>query len=409
MKTKQLFYTCLLAAMAAAIATHSGVCQPRYALATTPSELFLFRDSGKWGSKSWARLFSITPGNSALAGVASDGRYVYVVDQTSRSVVVGTVGNIIEDPIWQEVAVVTLLSAGGNEVPSPRQIAADGLGGFYVTGGVSEGKAYFAHVRPNGGNWSDPIVSIGELSGATISDVAITRSGQNAIIAHIKDTPSTRSSWTCKATGVAVSDAYTLLPNSYNARAVAMLAGAGVDGYAYVANYNTDNTFTMGSIRAVDAATGTPKGTGATPLAPGMIPDDIAAFTLGGNSYLAVIGRASGLGAAWKIALDPSNDWIPLMDDIVSAEIPLTTGHQCAASEDGAVLWYTSEDGTLRALRTTTWTSLPPSEFDGTVGESAKLIYVTSFSPLVIPEPASAISLLAFTGAGIGLLRRRRF
>lgn len=405
---KRFLFTCLLAVLGAAIVSHAGVCQPRYALATTPSELFLFRDSGKWGAKSWAQLFSVTPGSSALAGVASDGRYVYVVDQSSRSVIVGTVGNILEGPIWQEVAVITLRSADGKEVPSPRQIAADGLGGFYVTGGVVEGKAYFAHVRPNGGNWSDPIISIGELAGATIADVAVTRSGQSAIIAHIKDTPSTRSSWTCKAAAAAVSDAYSLLPNSYNARAVAILAGAGVDGYAYVANYNSDNTFTMGSIRAIDAATGVPKGTGAVPLAPGLIPDDIAAFMLGENSYLAVIGRASGLGAAWKIALDPSNDWIPLMDSVVSAEIPLATGHQCAASEDGELLWYTSEDGTLRALRTATWTSLPPSEFDGTVGELAKLIYVTSFSPLVIPEPASAISLTAFTGAGIGLLRKRR-
>ncbi|MDH7602015.1 MAG: PEP-CTERM sorting domain-containing protein [Armatimonadota bacterium] len=408
MKTKRFWFICLLTLLAAGVVGQEALCQPRYALATTPSELFLFRDSGKWGTKSWVQLFSITPGSSALAGVASDGRYVYVVDQTARTVIVGTVGNVLEGPVWQQVAVVTLRSADGKEVPSPRQIAADGLGGFYVTGGASGGKAYFAHVRPNNGNWSEPVVSIGELASATIVDVAVTKSGQSAIIAHIKDTPSTRSSWTCRATAGAVSDAYSLLPNSYNARAVAMLGRAGSDGYAYVANYNSDSTFTMGSIRVVDAATGIPKGTGATLLAPSMIPDDIAAFTVGENSYLAIIGRASGTGAAWRIALDQTGEWLPLMDSVISAQIPLATGHQCAASDDGELLWYTSEDGTLRALRTTTWTTVPPSEFDGTVGESAKLIYVAGFSPLVIPEPSSGASLAALVCGSIAVLRRKR-
>jgi hypothetical protein len=127
---------------------------------------------------------------------------------------------------------------------------------------------------------------------------------------------------------------------------------------------------------------------------------------LAGNPYLAVIGRTSGKGAAWRISIDPTNNWALIMDNTVSAEAP-SAGHQCAVSDDGQVFWYTSEDGTLRALRTANWTELLSSEFDGTVGDSAKLTYVTSFSPQVIPEPASIVSLIAFAVGGLTLLRKR--
>ncbi|MGQ9455141.1 MAG: PEP-CTERM sorting domain-containing protein [Armatimonadota bacterium] len=386
----------------------AAAAQTHYALATSPSQLFLFRDYGKWGSKSWSPLFSVSPGNSSLAGVASDERYVYVVDQTSRSVIIGTVGNILDTPVWQQVAVVLLRGEDGTEVPSPRQIAVDGAGGFYVTGGVSGGRSYFAHVKPSNGSWNQPIVSIGELPGAVIADVAVGKSGTAAVIAHLKDTPSTRTSWTCKAIENTVSDAYSLLPNSYNARAIAVLPSAGTDGYAYVANYNSDNTFTKGSVRIVDIATGAPKGTSATELLPNMVPDDIAAFTVAGSPYLAVIGRAGDIGAAWRIALDPANDWSLVTSSVVSATVPLTTGHQCAVSDDGQIFWYSSEDHILRALNTTTWTALLSSEFDGNVGEGAKLIYVASFSPQIIPEPSSMFSVGSLLGTALILVRRRR-
>lgn len=391
-----------------ALSGSAAVAQTHYALATSPNQLFIFRDYGKWGSKSWSPLFSVSPGSSALAGVASDGRYVYVVDQTSRSVIIGTVGNILDTPVWQQVAVVPLRDENGTEVPSPRQIAVDGAGGFYVTGGSSGGRSYFAHVKPTNGSWNQPIVSIGELPGAVIADVAVGKSGTAAVIAHVKDTPSTRSSWTCRAVENTVSDAYSLLPNSYNARAITVLPGAGTDGYAYVANYNSDNTFTKGSVRIVDVATGTPKGTSATELLPNMVPDDIAAFTVAGNPYLAVIGRAGNIGAAWRIALDPVNDWALVMSSVISATVPLTTGHQCAVSDDGQILWYASEDNILRALNTTTWTALLSSQFDGDVGEGAKLIYVTGFSPEIIPEPGSMLSVASLFSAALIIMRRRR-
>ena len=406
MTTKGTLSAVLVTVLLIAIASAHALAQIHYAIATTPNELFLFRDSGKWGTKSWVRLYNTSPGTTTLAGVATDGRYVYVVDQTSRSVVVGTVWNILDTPIWQEVATIQLRTADGKEVPSPRQIAADGKGGFYVTGGVSGGKAYFAHVKPTNENWTQPFVSIGELPASTIADVAVGKSGDVALIAHIKDSPSTRSSWTCRASENMVSDSYSLLPYSYNARAISVLANAGTDGYAFVANYNSDSTYTTGSIRAVDVATGIPLGTGAVILSPNLIPDDLVAFMLAGNPYLAVIGRTSGTGAAWRISIDPTNNWALIMDNTVSAETP-SAGHQCAVSDDGQVFWYTSEDGTLRALRTANWTELLSSEFDGTVGDSAKLTYVTSFSPQVIPEPASIVSLIAFAVGGLTLLRKR--
>ena len=395
------------------IVTCAGAAtDPHYALATAGSELYIFRDQGKWDTKSWSRLLSVTDHPSALAGVATDGRYVYVADNVAGTLTVGTIGDLLGTPTWTEVAPPIVLKNSDDtlRVDNPTQIAVDRSGGVYVVGGPlgTSLDSNFAYVKPTAGDWTTPIVSIGQILNSTLADVAVSNSGANALIAFRRDDPSTATSYTCKATEDAVSAIRSLLPKSFNARAVAVDPSLGTDGYAYVVNNNSDSPPTKGSVRVVDAATGEPRGSSAIELVPNMRPDDVATFTIGEDHYLGITGLNAGAGEAWKVLLDKNSDWVPILTEgsVDSAPIP-TAGHHCAASSDGEVFWYTSANGTMGALDAGTWMKLAPTVFDGTIGGMIKLENVTTYAPVPIPEPSSLLSLAGLLGAGLGLLRRR--
>jgi len=399
------------------VACASQAADPHYALATSANELFIFRDQGKWDTKSWSRLLSVSPDTSTLAGVATDGRYVYVADRTSKSLIVGTVSNLMGAPTWTEVATVALEDSGGTlKLKSPSHIAADRLGGVYVIGALSDdgSHSYFAHVKPTAGDWTTPVVSIGNLFESTMADVAVGKSGASAIIAHSMDTVTdTRVSHASKATEGLVSNTQSLSPKSFNARAVAIDAALGTDGYAYVVNNNADSPTTKGSVRVVDAATGAPRGSQAIELVPNMVPEDVTTFTIGTDHYLGIIGHDAGqqCSLAWKVLLDSNSDYAPAMSSVVStppSPSSATTGHQAAASSDGKLFWYVSETGTMGALDTTTWTGLDPLAFDGLVREPLKLENVTDYVPVAVPEPASLLSLAALLATSLAVCRRRR-
>ncbi len=383
----------------------SQAADPHYALATSASELFIFRDEGKWNAKSWSRLY-IAGGTATLAGVATDGRYVYIADNSTEGrLIVGEIGNLGATPTWTQVANLPLVSSDGTKkVRSPTRLAADGLGGVYVIGGASSGHSYFAHVKPTLNNWTTPVVSIGDLPGSIVADVAVGKSGATGIVAHSKDTPTgTRESQSSRVAGGDVLDIKSLTKKAYNARAVAIHSALGTDGFAYVVNNNADSPTTKGSVRVVDVATGDPKGSDATELAPDLIPEDVTTFTIGADYYLGIIGHNVALtqGQAWRVRV--GIDGMPVMTDVVTAVVPLTTGHQAAASHDGALFWYVSETGTMDALNTASWTQL--AGFDGLVGAGVKLENVTAY---LIPEPASILSLTGLLAGCLALIRRRR-
>ncbi|MGB9620135.1 MAG: hypothetical protein ACPL7K_06970, partial [Armatimonadota bacterium] len=155
-----------------------------FALATTATELLVFRDQGTWGAKSWSRLFGVNPATAVLAGVTADRSYVYVADaSTDGKLIVGRVADILGTPTWVEVATVALQNTDGSKkVKSPTRLAADGNGGVYVIGAAQGGNSYFAHVKPTAGDWSVPIVSIGNIPDSIMADVAVGRSGASAIV-----------------------------------------------------------------------------------------------------------------------------------------------------------------------------------------------------------------------------------
>jgi len=385
---------------------------PHFALATTATELFVFRDQGTWGAKSWSRLLGVNPGSAALAGVAADGSYVYVVDNSADGkLIVGRVADLLGTPTWVEVATVALQSADGSKkVKSPTRLAPDGRGGVYVIGGSQGANSYFAYVKPTAGDWALPIVSIGDLPGSVMADVAVGRLGTSAIIAHSKDTPTTtRASHASKVVEGDVSSTTDLSPLCLNARAVAVVQALGADGYAYVVNYNSDSTRTKGSVRAVDIATGMPRGTQGIEL-PDMIPEDVTTFAVGQDYYLGIVGHDAALQRAmvWKVPLS-ADDWTPLPGSAVSRELPITTGHQAAASSDGEVLWYVSETGAMGVLDTASWTAMAPPVANGWfLGEGIRLENVAEYPPSLIPEPSSLASLGGLIAAVVSIRRRRR-
>ncbi len=371
-----------------------------YALATSGSSLYIFRtqSDSAWGGRNWYDL-GAGFGSTGITGVASYGNYVFVADSGSNSLHIGKIEGIGTTPSYVSIGTVSLGDPSGSTyVKSPTAVAAN-ENGVYVVGSSyyngSVGHSYLAYISKTGDGWSSSTTSLIDLGqNKSMADVVMLANGQ-ALVAH-QGGPSVGQAWVSKFFNGAKVDDTNLGENCYVPQAIT----ANDSGKAFIVNRVYDLT-DKGSVQSYDPASNATGGAGEA-LDPFMIPGDVAAFSVGDDDFIGIIGNNGNSDEAWKVPV--SGGAVDLAGKLPSAGVPSSGQHQAAASADGSVFWFTSwASGRVDAWDTATWS--PVIGFSGALGDTVNVKYITDFS---VPEPSALVSLGGMLAVGIGLLRRRR-
>lgn len=392
-----------VAAIVLAMACTAVAASQNYALATSGSSLYIFRTQtdSAWGGRNWYDL-GAGFGSTGITGVATYDNYVFVADSASNSLHIGRIESIATTPSYVSIGTVSLGDPKSSTyVKSPTAVAAN-ENGVYVVGSSyydgSVGHSYLAYISKTGAGWtstSTSLIDLGQNKG--MADVVMLTNGQ-ALVAH-QGGPYVGQAWVSTFFNGAKVGETTLGDNCYVPQAIA----ANDAGKAFIVNRVYDLT-DKGSVQTYDPTSNTTGGPGKA-LEPFMIPGDVAAFSIGAEDFIGIIGNNGNSDEAWKVPV--AGGAVDLAAKLVSSGVASSTQHQAAASADGSVFWFTSwAAGRVDAWDTANWS--PVVGFSGSLGDGVNVKYITDFNPAYIPEPSAMVSLGAMLAAGIGLLRRRR-
>jgi len=352
---------------------------------------------------------------ASLSGVAVVGSYVFVADTAGSSdsnprlLHVGQLQNLDTSPSikWFQYSYDNTssngikLQNGSNVLRSPGAVVSDSNGGIYILGARwydsgNNSHCNYAYIAPNS-DWSAlPTVQIADIPTASFADIATTDSG--ALIAR-KDYSG--SGWADQSWVSAVS-AGTVGSNSlpddggYYPRAIAV----GSNGLAYMANASTEVTSGAGPVDigsiSVLSSSSLAKASDAAIQLGDFRPTDIAFFTVGGVSYLGLVGTSASEGAeALRFALD--NNGIPDISSKTKVNLGTSTSHYCTVSSDGLTFWVSSSQAnTVSMIETSSWTL-----------HSIQMTAPTGYIASYVPEPSSLMALLTAV-CGLALAKRKR-
>ncbi|MCE5199092.1 MAG: PEP-CTERM sorting domain-containing protein [Armatimonadota bacterium] len=358
-----------------------------YALATSPSKLYLLSSDG--GSVSSRVLYdfgsSYTHRDVAVIGKKilvteknNDGSQLLVLNLTSsQGTYSANIGNIIA------------LNNGESKVTQVGSIAIDKSGGIYITDSYTF-DAKYAYL-PN----LSSAVQISSLGNDNYPQVDAAAVGNGVVITHENaDSYLNGASYATYLAGGGLGGTPAELLKAQNPIAV-----AGNDmGYAYVVSEGFDGNFDPSYITMY----GTSSGVIISPqVLPGII-GGITSFVLNDINYLAIVGTDNGTAKLWKTTVDNSgatSGWTS-----ASGGVDSTRNQQCAASLDGTAVWFTQPGvGHVGLVNTDTWA------MSGGLDINDQISSIIGFDApgSVVPEPSSLAALASFAAAGLAMLRRR--
>lgn len=390
-----------------------------FAVATSPTALYLLWAEGG-PTRSFVQIFN--KGSVGLDGVATYGRWVFMADSSTNSLLIGELGNLLGTPTFTLRNTISL-GSGSMHVEQPSAVAVDGQGGVYVIGKTwSDGGTFrsnYAYISSASGNYGDAVVTVGDLGRSPMADIAAFSHGgiSSAIIAHQFDGSRTHVSF-ANGSGITgrirageISDDYVPAYPS----GTAVLTGLLDAPLAYVISRHnsTDADDLFGALDVIRTDTRTVIGSYSFGDGgrKGLNPQDVTTWTTGDGAtkrhFLGIIGTpydsTDGPAQAWKIELDGSGlpIWGTLQTAIWSGT-DYSLFQQCAASSDGQVFWSVHPQQEMVIARQTSFWSQQIDQFDGQVHDSIKRIAT------YVPEPSSVLALASFAAGMAVFVRRRR-
>ncbi len=284
-------------------------------------------------------------------------------------------------------------------------------GGIYVTGNSSSGGVYkYAYVTPEGGDWTGTInVSSTSLASA-LRDVASLPSGGAVIASELSNDTMAQATHKTAVNGAAAGATVQVTGDYKPSIPSAVTALADL---AYITSrVGQEGNDIYGTLEVVSAV-GTGTALSSNRLPKDLDPQDVVAFTVGADRYLALIGvtrsQTTNVAEAWRIQLDALGLPTGTLDGtsfVFTGEN--IDGQKCAVSGDGQVFWSThpgmnSIGATISALSASDWSTVL---WDGMATSSVSIGNVAAFN--YVPEPSSLLALAAFGGLFAAKIRRRK-
>ncbi len=379
-----------------------------YALATSPGiagnngKLLILSQNTTWGGQKYRTLYEFSSGVKPT-GVAVYGTYAFVADASSGgSIRVLKINNMAGLPTAELIKTIPL-SMGTSSDPSgsPGSVSVDSQGNVFVVSETGT-KAKYAYLpAPAGMDWAN-YNTANTITAATSStvdyspivDIATYKSGgvDKAITVH-QSTEVSALSYVSTIIGPIGTQLTTEIgPTSYNPSAICVDSSTGT-ALAYVANRPLDES---GIINVIPADS---HSNPAVYALPSFRPHDLCTFSVGGNSFLGIVGiTTGGIHQAWKVPLDSYG--MPIFESSSIFEISIATLHKAASSSDGSTFWIVSpESKTFTVLNTTSWSGI-------SVNTAQQISRVAAFS--YVPEPSSIAALATMLMGSLGIALRRK-
>jgi len=395
----------VLSIVAMLLASSWACAANHFALATTASSLYLLQTESKWGTNSYISLGNPGDSSSRLAGVATSGKYAFVVDAGKNQLYVGTVTDALGAPAFNVLSTVPVADGATS-------VAVGSDGGVYVVGNQA-----YSYITAT--DWATPTVQTVSVPGVLIAGVAGLSAGDKAAIINqlVSEPSNPGQSYTALLDGASSSTPKSLEVGCGSPISVAVDPSFGDLGYAYIANRTSSGINDVGSLRIYNPATNGFAGTAIVLSidneAYQMVPDAISTFFDDTGRYIGIVGTVNGEAQqAWKIAINGGDVSLAGANRTALTGADLSTARRTSTSDDGEVYWITGgKTGRVYAWNTKTWTSL--DAFSAVLGDSAIVSYVSSYKPeiippVIIPEPSSVVALATLAAGALGLIRRRK-
>lgn len=373
-----------------------------YAVTSSTDSIYLVKYDGATVSSS---LISEISGAS-FSGIATQGSYVFVADNSSSTAPTLRVGQI-RNPLAPTISWIGApidLTSGRDRIGPTRTVVADSTG-VYVLGDLWTDNAGYAHSSyayvTGSSGWTTASVNLVNVQPPlhttnSLTDIAINPSG-GAVIAYT-DPGGLGSDQSCIRTVNGAIIGTSLTPEGDNGYAPTGITVG--KGFTYMVNLLTriDNfNRQIGSISISNT----------NPLSPAISevlqlgnisPTDVAFFTNGSSDYLGIVGRTdTGISQAWRVKL--GLDGISIAGTIDKVDLGFSGENYCSVNASDTLFWVTNpKTQKVIALDTSTWTASTSSALDS----PAKYI---AWASAPVPEPSSLLTLLV---GGIGLLKFRR-